>query len=77
AENTDTPINLAHNTYWNLAVATHEKLGVRISSVWINTQFLHARFCWEWELLSEEWIVESIGEVGIRYDNNYALDCPD
>ncbi|KAF3594583.1 hypothetical protein DY000_02026110 [Brassica cretica] len=85
AENKNTPINLAQNTYWNLADNDSWNILDHMIQIWgphithVDQHTDHARSLRERDFLSlsPQEIGESTGEVGIGYDHNYVLDCPD
>ncbi|CAH8370281.1 unnamed protein product [Eruca vesicaria subsp. sativa] len=73
-ENKDTPNSLAQHTYWNLS--GHESGNILNHMIQIWGELLPVKGT-PFNFTEEKRIGESIGEVGIGYDHNYVLDCPD
>jgi aldose 1-epimerase len=87
-ENKDTPINLAQHTYWNLAGHDSGNILDHKIQIWgshitpvdeytVPTGEILPVKGTPFDFTEEKRIGESIGEVGIGYDHNYVLDCPD
>lgn len=87
-ENKDTPISLAQHTYWNLAGHDSGNILDHKIQIWgshitpvdeytVPTGEILPVKGTPFDFTEEKRIGESIGEVGIGYDHNYVLDCPD
>ncbi|CAH8370265.1 unnamed protein product [Eruca vesicaria subsp. sativa] len=87
-ENKDTPINLAQHTYWNLSGHDSGNILNHKIQIWgshitpvdehsVPTGELLPVKGTPFDFTKEKRIGGSIGEVGIGYDHNYVLDCPD
>ena len=84
-ENKNTPINLAQK-YWNLAGNDSWNIVDHMIQIWgphithVDQHTDHASFLRKgisFRFHHKKWIGKSTREVGIRYDHNYVLDCPD
>ncbi|ESQ48123.1 hypothetical protein EUTSA_v10021070mg [Eutrema salsugineum] len=87
-KNKDTPISLAQHTYWNLAGHDSGNILDHSIQIWgshitpvdqytVPTGEILPVKGTPFDFTEEKRIGESIGEVGLGYDHNYVLDCPD